>query len=92
MTRRKSFEQSQHQDIHREFQFAYLVVSAGMLLCELALLAVLLWRHPSLTQAQVFLFVLVSGVVAMPLFLGLVAHSARTPSLKDEKEDDQQKG
>ena len=70
MTIRKNPERDPYQDINRHFRSAHLVVSGGMLLCELSLLTVLLWRYSALTQAQVFMFLLVSVAVIMPLFLG----------------------
>ena len=72
MIKRKNPEQDQYHDVNRHFRTAYLVVSGTMLCCELALLLVLLWKQPSLTQAQVYLFLLISGAVVMPLFLGML--------------------
>ena len=87
---RSTSDRDQCQDFNRHFRSAHLVVSGGMLLCELVLLIVLLWTRPSLTPAQVYLFLLVSGAVVMPLLFGLLAHSASTPSLGDEKKEGQQ--
>ncbi len=78
------------QDNQQHFRNAYLTVSGAMLLCELLLLAVLLWRRPSLTQMQVYGFLLLSGAVLIPLFLGILADSARTRSLVHKKRENPQ--
>jgi hypothetical protein len=90
MIRKKNLERDLSQDSNQHFRFAYLVVSGGMLLCELVLLIVLLWKHPSLTQAQVYLFLLLSGAAVMPLVFGICAYLASISSLRGEKKDDQQ--
>lgn len=86
--RKKSAHLRQNRQSH--FRDAYLVVSGTMLLCELLLLAVLCWKHPSLAQSLVPVLLLLSGAVLMPLFLGVLAHSARTPSRYHEEREEQQ--
>ncbi len=90
MRERKKSAPHLRQNRRSHFRDAYLVVSGTMLLCELLLLAVLCWKHPSLAQAQVPVLLLLSGAVLMPLFLGVLAHSARTPSRYHEEREEQQ--
>ncbi len=92
MLERKNQQRSPHQDDQRHFRNAQLIISGVMLLGELLLLVVLFWRQPSFLQTPMFflLFLLVSGAVLLPLFLGFLVYSARVSSLFLEKVEDQQ--
>ncbi len=90
MDKRNKLDSHSRQDHQQHFRNAYITVSGTMLLCELLLLAVLLWRHSYLTQMQMYGFLLLSGAVLIPLFLGILADLARTPSLVHKKRGNQQ--
>lgn len=85
MDEKKKLASQPRQVRHYPFRDVYLVISGTMLFCELLLLVVLFWKHPSLVQMHIPLLLLVSGTVLMPLILGILAHSARTPFQKKRK-------
>lgn len=91
MDQRKRLDLYPRQNSQPSFRNAYIAVSGTMFFCDLLLLIALLWRHPSLSQTQVFVLLIVSGAALLPLFLGAVAHSARISSFLRERRKDRPK-